>query len=307
MTYEIFIPFYGEPSLLRRTVASVLQQTYRDWRLVVIDDDGRHDDLPAWFSDLDDERVMYVQNERNLGANRNFQRCVDLATSERITIMGSDDLMDPEYVETIVRASARYPEAAVIQPAVTVIDDGERPILPLADRIKAAMTRRWATRGELHDGEALAASLLHGDWLYFPSLSWRTDVLRETGFRPGTDVVMDLELVLSILRRGGRLMLEPTPCFRYRRHSRSESSWRALEGSRFEEESRFFAQSARDLAEMGWTTAARAARWHVTSRLHALSLLPSAVHAKRVNTARALLRHAFARPPRELRPAAPDE
>lgn len=287
------IPFYGDQQRLRETVMSVIQQTSPNWRLFVVDDDLRHRDLPSWLTGLADERVTYIRNETNLGANQNFQRCVELATASRMTILGSDDLLDVNYVEVIETASRQYPDATMIQPGVRIIDESGRNILPLADRVKSLLSRRWSKNGELHDGDRLAASLLHGDWLYFPSIAWQTEQLKAVGFRPGTDVVMDVEVILELLARGGNLLLEPTVCFRYRRHLTSESSWRALEGSRFAEEARLFSEAAIRFDRLGWPRAARAARWHITSRLHALTLIPSAFMTGRPRIVPLLLRHAF--------------
>ena len=70
------------------------------------------------------------------------------------------------------------------------------------------------------------------------------------------------------------MIYDPTLAFLYRRHSASDSSVRALDGRRFDEEARFFGGEADAFAARGWKSAERAARLHVTSRLNALSLLP---------------------------------
>jgi len=75
------------------------------------------------------------------------------------------------------------------------------------------------------------------------------------------------------------LVVDPALAFLYRRHSGSDSSVKALDGRRFDEERELFAAEAADLARRGWPRAARAARRHVTSRLNALVLLPVAVRA----------------------------
>jgi hypothetical protein len=87
-------------------------------------------------------------------------------------------------------------------------------------------------------------------------------------------------------------MVDPQVCFRYRRHRSSVSSARALDGSRFVEERRFFSAEADRMAARGWRRAARAARRHYASRLNALSLLPAAVrHRRSAGAPRALTRH----------------
>ena len=75
----------------------------------------------------------------------------------------------------------------------------------------------------------------------------------------------------------GKMAVVDTVCFQYRRHRESDSSVRALDGRRFAEERAFFDECVGDFAAKGWNAAARAARWHLTSRLNAVSLTPKVV------------------------------
>lgn len=295
MTVHVLIPFYGDLGLLQEAVRSVLAQQDPRWLLTVVDDRYPDPAVAVWFQEaVDDPRVRYVRNEVNLGANRNFQRCLDLAEAEHITILGGDDLLMPHYIGVVLAAFAAEPGAAMVQPGVSVVDASGEPRRTLTDSIKSALAgggRRHRVRG----GERLATSLLHGDWLYFPALCWHTDTARRAGFTPGLDTIMDLSLILDIVTEGGTLVTVPTPAFWYRRHAASESSWRATGGSRFAEERDFFLATAKRYEHRGWPRAARAARWHLTSRLHALSLLPRAVARRERSSAAALLGHAVGR------------
>jgi GT2 family glycosyltransferase len=277
VTLHILIPFYGDLKLLQEAVRSVLAQQDTRWLLTVVDDRYPDPAVTIWFEDLlEDTRIRYVRNEVNLGANRNFQRCLDLAEAEYITILGGDDLLMPNYVGTILSVMETEPGVAIVQPGVCVIDGEGRPARTLVDSIKAVLAGGGRARRVL-TGERLATSLLHGDWLYFPALCWRTESARRIGFPTDLHTIMDLALILGVVTDGGRLVTDPTPAFYYRRHAASESSWRATAGSRFAEERAFFQMTAECLEMQGWPRAARAARWHLTSRLHATLLLPRAL------------------------------
>jgi hypothetical protein len=84
---------------------------------------------------------------------------------------------------------------------------------------------------------------------------------------------------MDIVLDGGRLLWLPEDVFRYRRHGASASSASVLNGARFDGERRYFALAQQQAAERGWSRAARAARTHLTSRLHAASLVPRALKA----------------------------
>jgi GT2 family glycosyltransferase len=293
LTVDIFVPFYGDPGLLKQTVGSILGQANPGWRLTVVDDGYPDDSIPGYFAAIDDSRVRYERNETNLGANRNYQKCLGLAEHELVVIMGADDLMRPNFVDVITAAHDRFPQAAVIQPGVQVIDEHGAPVRTLVDLAKQRYYMpKVDGRTELR-GETLAASLLNSNWLYFPSLCFRRSAVAAVGFQEGLNVVQDLALVIELIGRGESLVVDPELCFEYRRHGASDSSWRALEGTRFIEERDYFLQAAARMRELGWPKAARAAHRHVSSRIHAATLLPAAARAKHRVGLRNLSRHAF--------------
>jgi hypothetical protein len=165
----------------------------------------------------------------------------------------------------------------------------------MVDRVKGLLSPR-GTGTRLLAGEALAISLMRGNWLYFPSIAWQSEALLRTGFREGLNVVQDLALALDLVKAGGALAVDDEICFQYRRHRQSDSSWRALEGTRFIEEREFFMQVATEFEQIGWSRAARTARLHLTSRLNAASLLPKAYKNKQHEGVRNLREHVLSRP-----------
>ncbi|MFJ6484031.1 MULTISPECIES: glycosyltransferase family 2 protein [unclassified Streptomyces] len=289
--FEILLPYYGDVALMQDAVRSVLAQDGDDWRLTVVDD-GREPGVPEWFEQLADPRVRYLRNERNLGVTGNFNRCVELAEYAYLVLMGCDDLMHPNYLQVVRAAADREPTAAMIQPGVQVIGTDGLPYDTLGDRTKRKLYAPKGPGRALLGGEELATSLLRGNWLYFPSICWRTEAVKRFGFRTDLGVIQDLALVVDLLVAGESLATTPEVCFSYRRHAESESSAKAFTGHRFEEAKRFFVETANRLDRHGWPRAAKVSRLHLSSRLHAITLLPgAAIKAGRPGVS-AMLRHA---------------
>ena len=284
---DIMLPAFGDGPLLRQTVASARAQTDPRWLLTVVDDGPADPGLASWLGDMDDHRIRYLHNPVNLGINRNFQRCVDLAGCDLVVLVGADDRLLPGYLATVSAAAEVFPQAAMVQPGVRVIDGDGRPVRPLGDRVKSLLAMRVAgTR--LVGGEELTCSLLRANWMYFPSVAFRRSWLQRYGFREGFDVVQDLDLYLRMLVDGASLALVEDVCFEYRRHPASLSSTAAENGGRFREELEFFAQARSMALRNGWRRAARAADAHLTSRLHSLLRSAAAARAGDLTTARAL-------------------
>lgn len=292
-TFDFMLPYYGDVQLMQDAVRSVLAQTDRDFRLVVIDD-GKEPDVPGWFERLGDERVHYTRNEQNLGITKNFQKCARLSEADYVVIMGCDDLLHPHYLETVRGIVDAHEGIGMVQPGVEVIDGDGRVTQGLADNTKKKLYAPQVNGRRLMAGEELAASVLRGNWLYFPSIAWRGEALREVNFRDDYSVIQDLALVVDLLEAGEQMVIDNSATvFQYRRHAVSESSVQAFSGTRFTEAERYFAAVAARMDARGWPKAARAARFHSASRLHALTMLPGALRRGHREGARTLAKHAF--------------
>ncbi|MBZ9597514.1 glycosyltransferase [Streptomyces erythrochromogenes] len=294
VTFDFMLPYYGDVQLMQDAVRSVLAQTDRDFRLVVIDD-GKEPDVPGWFAALGDDRVHYTRNEQNLGITKNFQKCVQLSEADHVVIMGCDDVLHPHYLETVRAIVEAHPGIGMVQPGVEVIDGtGQVSQGGLADTTKKRLYAPQVNGRRLMGGEELAASVLRGNWLYFPSIAWRGEVLRKVNFRDDYSVIQDLALVVDLLEGGEQMVIDnSTTVFQYRRHAVSESSVQAFSGTRFAEAERYFSAVAARMDARGWPKAARAARFHSASRLHALTMLPGALRSGNKAGARTLAKHAF--------------
>lgn len=288
---DIMMPFYGDSSLMREAVGSVIAQSDPSWRLTVVDDAAPDRDPGAWITSLNHPRITYHRNGRNLGVNGNFSQCLGKATADYVVFMGCDDVMLPHYVSRMRATIAQHPDAAIIQPGVSTIDGSGRQVTGLADRVK------WWLAGPHHDkprglsGERLVSSLLRGNWCYFPSLCWKRKAIAPLGFRNGLEVVLDLALIVDVAFGGGSLVVDPEVTFEYRRHSNSVSSRLAHTGYRFDEERHFFTDAARKCRGLGWSRAAFAADLRATSRLHAASLIPQALAHRQPQILAKLIRH----------------
>lgn len=279
MALDIALPFYGDVAFMKQTVQSILNQSDPNWRLVVVDDGYPDDTIPSWFESLKDERIEYQRNVKNLGANGNFQKCLGLLSADYCLVMGADDLLEPNFVERINELISSNPGISMIHPGVKVIDENNEMISTRSDQVKKTI-RESQSSSTVLSGESLAKSLMKGNWMYFPSIVWKTKTIQEIGFRPGFHVCQDLGLAMDLIMQGGEMALIEDEVFRYRRHQESDSSVKAINGERFKDEKYFFKVMAHDLKEIGWSSAARSARRHSTSRLHAVSLIPTCLSRK---------------------------
>lgn len=293
MELDICVPYWGDPATFIDTIASVRAQTDPRWRLTVIDDCYPDTRVAEHIDSLSDPRISYRRNERNVGITENFRRAVEAAIGSHVVVLGSDDLLLPTYVAHIRSVIADHPDVDVIQPGVDVIDGDGKPARSLTDLVKQ---RLLTPRGpQTIHGEEMAASLLRGNWLYWPSLALRVEAARAAGFRDGLPIILDLAMLIDIAFAGGSLRYTDDVCFAYRRHSGSLSQRTLRDGTRFDDELHFYRGVERDAAARGWVRARRAARLRLMSRLHAIAQLPGLWGAETKDARQAARRLAFAR------------
>jgi hypothetical protein len=238
---------------MRIAVDSVRTQTYDDWRLLVVDDCFPEPWLEPWLAEFDDPRISYRRNPVNLGANATYVKALGLATSDHVVFMGADDRCHPDFLARAVRLIQEFDNPEIIQPGVAVIDEDGAVWNPRVDRVKARLRPSFEQPQALA-GERLAASLLTGNWAYFPSLVWNREVIGSIGFRE-FHIVQDLALLIDVIRGGGRMVLDPQVTFDYRRHAGSDSSLKTLGGPRFQEERAYCSTIAGELRQDGWRRA----------------------------------------------------
>jgi glycosyltransferase involved in cell wall biosynthesis len=279
---HVVIPFYGRVDHLREAVDSVLRQTDARWRLTVVQDDPEDREARAYLGDIADPRYEHVVNDSRLGVAGNFQRCLDLTRGSHVVFLGCDDRLLSTYVESLRAVAAEHPQAAALLPAVSLIDGSGSAASPVADRVKRLLTPRSVHDATRLEGDRALASLLHGNWSYFPSICWRRQTIAEIGFRQDLATTLDLALLSHLLLDGQHLLHLPgPPVFEYRRHHDSASAITAGRRTRFAEERRLFAELEDAARAVGWRHSRRAARWHLTSRLH-LSYLRGVDAARRI-------------------------
>ena len=262
---DIIIPYWGEFSLLKQAVDSVLEQTSDAWHLTILDDHYPDETAKNYYSKINDKRITYIRHCKNIGITNNFNYAIKHASAPFCVIMGCDDKLLPNYVETALK---NINEADFYQPGVQVIDAKSNVYLPLVDKIKRLLHPKKSC---VLAGEKLAMSLCHGNWLYFPSIVWRTSTLKKYSFDPRYKILQDVIIELTMIIDGASLCFDSTETFQYRRFADSLSSKeKSKNGIRFNEEKEVYNNFANKFKDINWKKASFAAKTRITSRAHGL-------------------------------------
>jgi len=96
---SIIMPSYNTGKYIKESIKSVLNQTYINWELIIVDDSSTDNTDSVVKPYLEDERIKYLKNEKNSGAAVSRNYALREAKGKWIAFLDSDDLWHPEKLE----------------------------------------------------------------------------------------------------------------------------------------------------------------------------------------------------------------
>lgn len=119
----IAIPFFNSERFLADAILSVINQTYQNWELLLMDDHGSDSsfNIAKYFSSLD-KRIRIISDGENRGLAYRLNQSVILAKGEIYIRMDDDDIMVVNRVEKQVSYLLDHPELDVIGSSAMIID-----------------------------------------------------------------------------------------------------------------------------------------------------------------------------------------
>ena len=123
---SVIIPTYNRANMVGDAVQSVLEQSYADWELIVVDD-GSQDNTRDVLADYSDPRIRYIyQENRKLPGARNTG--IRAGTGEYVAFLDSDDLFTPGKLERQVAVLDRSPDVGLVASGWTEVDAQRNPL-----------------------------------------------------------------------------------------------------------------------------------------------------------------------------------
>ena len=99
---SIIMPSYNTGNYIGESIAAVLEQSYTDWELIIVDDCST-DNTEQIVESFRDERIRYLKNEKNSGAAVSRNKALLEAKGKWIAFLDSDDLWSEDKLEKQIR------------------------------------------------------------------------------------------------------------------------------------------------------------------------------------------------------------
>lgn len=102
MKISVIVPVYNAEKYLKKCLLSVINQTYKDWELILVDD-GSTDKSPQIIDNIGkrDARIKVI-HQKNAGPGVARNHGLEIAMGDYIVFLDSDDFIDKEYFELLV-------------------------------------------------------------------------------------------------------------------------------------------------------------------------------------------------------------
>jgi glycosyltransferase involved in cell wall biosynthesis len=219
---------HDNASTIGEAIESVRRQTRSDWELIVVDDcssDGTADVAQA----VDDPRITVVRQTENRGPGATRNRGISLAQAPLVCVLDSDDLWLPQYLETMDRALASAPEAAIGCSDAWILDEGTGRV-----RKTSAVANQNPPHPLPDDPQEFLLELLRRNFVYYSVAARRDSILAVGGYDESLWVGEDWELWLRLSAAGYRFVSVPELLSVHRKWAGSLTSTpeRLLEGRR---------------------------------------------------------------------------
>ncbi|MFC3749129.1 glycosyltransferase family 2 protein [Paenibacillus sp. GCM10012306] len=120
----VLMSAYNTRPYIKNAVESILNQTYRDFEFLIIDDCSTDGTL-EYLQSLEDPRIRLIIHDSNKGLVHCLNEGLDLSTGEYIARMDSDDISAPHRFESQLRYMETHPEVGVLGTFITLFHNGE--------------------------------------------------------------------------------------------------------------------------------------------------------------------------------------
>lgn len=131
---SVLMPVYNtNKKYLKQSIESILKQTYKDFEFIIIDD-GSDIKTKKFLKSFKDDRIVLIENEKNLGLIKTLNKGIKLAKGEFIARMDADDISTPDRFEKQLLYMTKNPEIGVLGSAFQIFQKREEKIvMPTTD------------------------------------------------------------------------------------------------------------------------------------------------------------------------------
>lgn len=208
---SVIMSVFNEENYIEESVDSILNQTYCNFELIIVDDCST-DETVNKIRQYTDERIRLICNDKNCGLTCNLNKALDVSKGKYIIRMDGDDISIKTRFEEQVNYMEQHLEVVLSGTWIKYIGDNNDIV-------------RYKTRSD-----ELKASLLFNSVIPHPTFIMRKDVLDENNIRYNENLpyAQDYDFIYQI-SRCGELANIPKILLKYRIHDKQITGEKLVE------------------------------------------------------------------------------
>lgn len=208
---SIIIPVYNGEKFLRETIESVLNQTYENFELIIVND-GSTDSSKAITSSYKDSRIVSLNLEQNRGVSNARNMGIALSKGEYIAFCDADDLCIPERLQCQLDYLLRHPSVDICGSAYIIFSENceEELVQPL------------------QTDQEIKEYFFKGNCMGQPTIMGKAAVFRKYQYNPELVASEDYDLWARMSAGGVIFANLSSPLIRYRAHATQASKTKAM-------------------------------------------------------------------------------
>lgn len=212
----VLLPVYNPGKFLRHSLDRILNQSWPDFELLILDD-GSTDASWEVISSYKDQRIRALKNEHNLGLSVTLNRGLEMASGELIARYDPDDLSHRDRMKKQLEAFDRHKDAVAVFSRGRLIDAKDR-LIGWVRTPRDAQAVRWDL--------CFRNTLLHGSVMFRKQFVWE----KLGGYQP-LRTCEDYDLWSRIIRSQGNIIVLKENLVDYRIHQDSMMGKEHSEGA----------------------------------------------------------------------------
>ena len=216
MKISVIIPAYNHEKYITEAINSVLNQSYHDFEIIIIND-GSTDSTEQRILSSHDQRIQYV-SQKNSGAHSAINRGISLSQGEYISILNSDDIYLPKRLETCLNFLENNTNYSVVMSTVEGINGRGTPVKKrVTPRVKAWLDWYIGALPFFNDDKFYPNAFAKNIMITTSNLFVRRKCFQECGGFKGLRYAHDWDMLLRLSKRY-QIHLIQKDLLKYRMH-----------------------------------------------------------------------------------------
>lgn len=214
MRFTVVIPLFNKEHYIIKALQSVLQQTYQDFEVIVVDDGSSDNSLEA-VQQVSSEKVRIIQQE-NQGVSVARNVGIYNGSGTYIAFLDADDVWNKDYLQTINGLIDLYPQSDIFVTAYEVdMGDGRIHKSTQLTPANGCLDSYWMTLTEKYDFVWTSATTIR-----------RESLIKAGCFRAGERIGQDLDMWARVARNNPKVAYSSDICVRYNRSAEANARTR---------------------------------------------------------------------------------